>query len=169
MYLKETYGTKNVQRRAYNLSQADLQKAMDDIYLAGLNNTINPVTGKAFGGGPRQTITITQDGKVFVSQNSNAVNPQSRIIAEQIFGDNVKFVKGGDGARRPNMSDNYGNHAETKGIYHLEKNNIPTEGVKQFSSHYSCDSCRDAQRSTGVLNYTGYACNHNNVQKRIDY
>ena len=66
------------------------------------------------------------------------------------------------------MTENFGNHAEAKGIYYLEKHNIPTEGVKQFSSHYSCDSCRDTQRSNGVLNHTGYASDYGNVQKRIN-
>ena len=122
-----------------------------------------------YNGGPRQTVTVTPDGKVLISQNSSAVDPASRDRAQQIFGDNVIFIPGGQNVKMPGLPDNYGNHAEVKGIYYLNNNDISTEGAKQFSSHYSCDSCQSQQRSNGVLNYTGYASDHNNVQKRIDY
>lgn len=161
---------KNVQGSVYNWSQAELQSAMDEIYKAGLNDSIKKSkNGVPYNGGPRQTITVTTDGKVIISQNSSAVNSASRAVANKIFGDDVIFVKSGKNNMRPGMEANLGNHAETKGIYWVESNGGSTEGAKQVSSHYSCDSCRDTQRSTGVMNYTGNASSHNGVQKRIKY
>lgn len=119
--------------------------------------------------GARMTMTVTPDGLVVISQNSKGVNPISESVAKSMFGHNVVCVDNSKNAPKPNMDKNYGNHSETRGIHYLERNNIPTEGVKQVSSHYSCDSCRDTQKSTGILNYTGYASDNKNVQKRINY
>lgn len=143
---------------------------MDKIYKTGVEDLLSKsADGTLFNGGPRQTTTITPDGTVIISQNSTTVNKQSQIKAQQIYGEDIIVINSSKNNIRPDMTGNYGNHAETKGIYYLEKNGYSTEGAKQVSSHYSCPSCENVQKQTGIINVTGNASDNNNVQKRIDY
>ncbi len=163
--------TKNGKKdNPYNLSNEELQANMDKIYMSAVEDLLSKsADGTLFNGGPRQTTTITPEGTVVISQNSTTVNKQSVITAQQIYGDDIIVINSSKSNIRPGMEGNYGNHAETKGIYYLEKNGYPTEGVKQVSSHYSCDSCESVQKQVGIINVTGYASDNNNVQKRINY
>ena len=154
-------------KNPYELPNSDLQQSMDKITLAAQEDLLkNSKTGKLFNGGPRQTLTVTQDGKVILSQNSSAVNKESITKAKEIFGDDIQVVGGGKNNVLPELPDNYGNHAEAKGIHALEQQGISTQGVKQASSHYSCHSCEGIQKERGIINITGNASDHNNIQVR---
>ncbi|MCB2355755.1 RHS repeat domain-containing protein [Clostridium estertheticum] len=140
---------------AYTLPNETLQSAMDTITSESINRVTNGGKKKLFNGGPRQTVTVTPEGKVVISQNSSAVDPGGRKIASEMFGDKVEFVGGGKNDVLPNMPDNYGAHAEAKGVNYVRQGNITVKGSKQYSSHYSCGSCETVQRNNDIINGTG--------------
>ena len=100
-------------------------------------------------------MTITPEGQVVISQNSSSVDMAGRQVAIEMFGDKVEFVRGGKNDVMPNMPENYGAHAEPKGINYLQQHDMTVPGSKQFSSHYSCGSCETVQNNYGIDNRTG--------------
>lgn len=157
----------NYSNNPYNWSNKKLQDSMDAIYMAGINDLLSKSKdGSLYNDGPRQTITITPDGKVIVSQNSGAVNKKSKEMAVQIFGNNIVFINSSEKNTRPNMERSYGKHSETKGIYYLESHGYDTHDAIQVSSHFACPSCEAVQKEKGINNITGYA-SEQGQQKRI--
>ncbi|MDE7432321.1 MAG: hypothetical protein K2N34_10475, partial [Lachnospiraceae bacterium] len=154
----------------YNWTTERLQASMDAIYMAGIEERIRN-DKSMWNDGPRQTITITPNGTVVLTQNNGIIEPASLALAQKIFGENVIHPEDKEGGRRPGMKGNYGNHSETRGIFWLESHGYDTHGAIQVSSHNACLSCGTVQRNKGINNITGFASKSKPriPQKRIDY
>ena len=146
---------KNPDINVFDLPDEMLQSAIDTIYQETINRLSKGGKKKLFQGGPRQTITITSEGKVIVTQNNSAVDMAGRLVAYKIFGDKAILVPGGKDDVLPNMPDKFGGHAEAKGVNYLIQHNMPIENSKQYSSHYSCPSCEQVQQNYKINNRTG--------------
>jgi len=123
----------------------DIQRAVDSIHNAQYH-------GKWYGAKNPISVTISVDGRVIISKNNYAPGSKSRLMATQIFGDSVEFVRGG-------AKNNYAygenvNHAEARGIQYMLNHNIQTKDARQGTSSYSCESCIKKQEKHDIANIT---------------
>ncbi len=127
-------------------SDAELQSAVDTIHQAQF-----PGQGK----GIPITVTVSENGRVVVTQVGKKVGPAARAKAEEIFGPgNVEFPAGTTGG---NAAGEAGFHSEARGI---KGTGEEAQGARQASTHYACDQCAARQAKAGVVNVTGTAAEH---------
>ena len=144
-------------------SDEDVQRAVDSVHEAQYN-------GDRYGQQNPYTISVTENGEVIISGASKHPGPQAQRKGYEIFGkDNVAFVSSGKTTLYDGISDNdltNPHHSEARGIQYMKDNGMKTEGSRQATTSYSCDSCVDKQNVNGVRNITGAAADHNNTFKR---
>ena len=139
-----------------------LQMAIDDIYKAQFP--------KAYYSKAVLALTVTPDGRVILSRNSQIPGQEACEKARKIFGDkiNVEIVDGTTSNHYMNLpyrtaaGNPNDKHAEARAAKWIRGVNatvpVPQDalkGTRQACSAYACDACDQMQRDLGITNVTG--------------
>jgi hypothetical protein len=120
-----------------------------------MQTAIDLIHEAAFGpkgrGSVPQTLTVTPEGRIILSEVGRKPNPKSVAAAQALLGPNVEVVAGTTSTNAPGPA---GDHAEQRGGL-----NVPP-GSRQASTHYACDNCAAFQQQNGIKNVTGTAADH---------
>lgn len=131
--------------------------------------------GSKFGDYNPICVTISADGHVIISKNNGVPGPKARRMAKKIFGDKVKFVRGGKNSNykdpvtgktetdKKKIKEKGLNHAEARGIQYMRDNDIEIKDAKQATALNSCDKCIKKQNKHKVDNITNPRDQNGNV------
>lgn len=145
-------------KRGRHITDDEMQAAIDSIHEASF--------GPRGRGSVPQTLTVTPDGRIILSEIGRKPHPRAVATARRLFGDDVEIV---DGSTRTNGPGPTGDHAEQRGGHHADEGlfgGIPP-GTRQASSHYACPDCENYQNQHGINNVTGNASDHDGQVTRF--
>ncbi|ABS26527.1 CARDB domain-containing protein [Anaeromyxobacter sp. Fw109-5] len=131
-------------------SDEQLQSGIDAIHRAQFGNG---------GQGIPMAVTVTPAATVVVSQVGQVPGPAARAKATEIFGPQVRFVRGTTSSNAPGEA---GQHAEARGIHFVGEE---AQGARQASSHFACPQCEARQQEAGIINVTGTASQQGRITR----